>query len=130
MEVWQTGSSSLNQSNSTIHYSENAGHIIDSENLVLTNSLADDYHIWALEWTETSLAFSIDGQAYKTIDISDAKYAAFKQPFFLLLNIAIDGTLGGAPDAIINTPQKMLVDYVKLYQDPSNTNKQFTKTTN
>ncbi|WP_051640873.1 family 16 glycosylhydrolase [Thiomicrorhabdus sp. Milos-T2] len=127
MEVWQTGGASLNQSNSTIHYSENAGHVIDSGDLVLTDSLADDYHIWALEWTETSLAFSIDGQAYKTIDISDAKYAAFKQPFFLLLNIAIDGTLGGAPDAIINTPQKMLVDYVKLYQDASNTNNLFTE---
>jgi len=34
----------------------------------------------------------------------------------MILNVAIGGTLGGAPDASTPWPQTMLVDYVRVYQ--------------
>ncbi|MBN2864385.1 MAG: glycoside hydrolase family 16 protein, partial [Thiotrichales bacterium] len=127
MEVWQTGGSTLNQSNSTIHYFD-GGRVLEGDSIVLADSLADDFRVWTMEWKPNSISVSVEGEEYLTLDTSDAKYAAFKEPFFLLMNIAIDGTLGGTPEAIVNTPQTMLVDYVRLYQDTENTENIFNET--
>jgi len=41
----------------------------------------------------------------------------FDQPFFLILNVAVGGNLGGPifPDTVF--PATMAVDYVRLYQE-------------
>jgi beta-glucanase (GH16 family) len=39
----------------------------------------------------------------------------FDQPQFLLLNVAVGGNWPGYPDAATVLPQRMLVDYVRVY---------------
>jgi hypothetical protein len=46
--------------------------------------------------------------------------APFDQDFHFILNIAIGGVWPGAPDASTVFPQEMLVDYVRVYQNPNN----------
>jgi beta-glucanase (GH16 family) len=40
----------------------------------------------------------------------------FDQPFFLILNVAVGGAWPGNPDATSVFPQRMLVDYVRVYR--------------
>ena len=40
----------------------------------------------------------------------------FDQPFFIILNLAIGGTLGGAIDPNLEFPLRYYVDYVRVYQ--------------
>jgi beta-glucanase (GH16 family) len=41
----------------------------------------------------------------------------FNKPHFIILNLAIGGTMGGSvDDAIFNVPRIMYVDYVRVYQ--------------
>jgi len=40
----------------------------------------------------------------------------FNQPKSLLLNLAVGGNWPGDPDATSTFPQKMLVDYVRVYE--------------
>jgi beta-glucanase (GH16 family) len=40
----------------------------------------------------------------------------FDHPFFILLNVAVGGSWPGYLDATTVFPQKMLVDYVRVYQ--------------
>ena len=41
---------------------------------------------------------------------------AFDQPFFIILNLAIGGTLGGLVSPETAFPAEYLVDYVRVYQ--------------
>lgn len=85
-----------------------------------------DFNVYALEWEENELRAYINGEEYFTfanerIANPNADYEEwpFDKPFHLLLNIAVGGSWGGVqgvdPDI---WPQRMVVDYVRVYQRP------------
>jgi beta-glucanase (GH16 family) len=80
---------------------------------------ADDFHIFAIEWTADAIAFEVDGEVYATrssASLPAGKAWVFDHPFFMLINLAVGGTWPGAPDATTVFPQTMRVDYVRVYQ--------------
>lgn len=104
--------------NGTVHgpgYS--AGGAISSS-YALPNSRFDlDYHVFAVEWTEDQIDFFVDDYLYNRITKSDVPGQwVYDHPFFLILNIAVGGNYVGFPTAQTPFPQKMTIDYVKVYQ--------------
>jgi beta-glucanase (GH16 family) len=82
--------------------------------LPVTND-ANNMHTYAIDWRPTSLIFSVDGVPYFTVNRADVKTWLFDKPFFLILNVAVGGTMGGdVPDTAV-LPYKMVVDYVRVY---------------
>ncbi len=82
--------------------------------------IADDFHIYAIEWAADQISWYYDGIKYSTVtraDLGDRKWV-FDHPFFLILNLAVGGHLPGAvsPDTLF--PAQMYVDYVRVYQKP------------
>jgi beta-glucanase (GH16 family) len=86
--------------------------------LDLPSPVADDFHTWAIEWSEDHIAWFIDGQRYhEATPASVAPSAwAFNHPFYLLLNVAVGGQFGGPVGADTTFPQSMTVDYVRVYE--------------
>jgi len=84
----------------------------------LGQPVADDFHTVALQWEPDGLAWFVDGELYHEVTSGDVEPNewVFEQPFFMLLNVAVGGNLGGPifPDTVF--PARMLVDYVRLYQ--------------
>ena len=84
----------------------------------LGEPVADAFHTFALEWEPGRLAWYLDGSLYHEVTREQvgAHEWVFEQPFFMLLNVAVGGTLGGLvfPDTAF--PAEMLVDYVRLYR--------------
>jgi beta-glucanase (GH16 family) len=81
-----------------------------------------DFHVYSVEWTPKIIEFSVDGRKSFTFENEGTGRAAwpFDSPFFLILNVAIGGDRGGQKgidDAIF--PQRMEVDYVRVYQRPA-----------
>jgi beta-glucanase (GH16 family) len=79
---------------------------------------ADDYHVFAVEWEPNVVRFYVDDQLYQTrttADIPAGTQWAFNHSFFVILNVAVGGNWPGSPDASTVFPQKMLVDYVRVY---------------
>lgn len=77
------------------------------------------FHVYTMEWTETSIKTYVDDKLYFTFDKSDSNFEVwpFDKRFHLLLNIAIGGSWGGAQGIDDNIfPQKMEIDYVRVYQ--------------
>jgi beta-glucanase (GH16 family) len=79
------------------------------------------FHIWRMDWTEKDIALYIDDQLLIKVDM-DSLYNKdgsnthpFKQPHYMLLNLAMGGTNGGE---LANTkfPNRFEVDYVRVYQ--------------
>jgi beta-glucanase (GH16 family) len=80
---------------------------------------SDDFHIYAVEWDSDSISFFVDHNLYVRRTRADLKPGwkwAFDKPFFLLLNVAVGGDWPGSPDATTIFPQRMLVDYVRVYR--------------
>ena len=78
---------------------------------------SDDFHVFAIDWAPGSIAFSVDGNVYRTVKPGSLPSSApwvFDKPFFLILNVAVGGTFPGNPDASAQFPQEMVVDYVRV----------------
>jgi beta-glucanase (GH16 family) len=80
--------------------------------------LGDAFHVYAIEWTSSQVAFYVDDTLYEmqTKTGATGRTWEFDHPFFILLNVAVGGTWPGAPDSTTTFPQTMKVDYVRVYQ--------------
>lgn len=79
----------------------------------------DEFHVYSIEWNSEKIDFLLDGKMYFvfTNDHKTENEWPFDQPFYLKLNIALGGDWGGIhgmDDSVF--PQKMIVDYVRVYQ--------------
>jgi beta-glucanase (GH16 family) len=80
---------------------------------------SDAYHIFAVQWDSAYIRFFVDGKNYFTIDHTIvARYGkwVFDHPFFIMLDNEVGGLWPGSPNSATVFPQKMLVDYVRVYQ--------------
>jgi beta-glucanase (GH16 family) len=86
---------------------------------IYKNDLHKSFHVYAAEWSEESISFFVDGEKYFSFK-NDQKGTAvwpFDQSFYLILNIAVGGNWGGKKGVDNQIfPQKMQVDYVRVYQ--------------
>ncbi len=83
-----------------------------------TYNIADDFHTYAIEWDTDQISWFYDGVKYSTYtraDVGDRKWV-FDQPFFIILNLAIGGTLGGLVPPTTEFPAQYQIDYVRVYQ--------------
>ncbi len=79
----------------------------------------DEYHNYQMEWTEDYFEFFIDDISYCKYNKSDddGSYDAwpFDKEFFLIINTAVGGGLGGPVDDSM-LPYLFEIEYVRVYQ--------------
>lgn len=78
------------------------------------------FHVYAFEWYPNRMDFYVDGKRFFTARQPRKptwKNWPFDVKFYLILNVAIGGTWGGK-QGIKNSifPQKMEIDYIRVYQ--------------
>jgi len=86
---------------------------------------SEKFHVYAIEWDAEHIDFFVDGKKYFTYrnDKSGPDAWPFDKDQYLILNIAVGGSWGGqkgVDDSIF--PQKLTVDYVRVYQRPDEKN--------
>ena len=80
---------------------------------------ADDYHVYAVEWSPQRVEFLVDEKSYHVVtpaSLPKGTQWVYNHPFFIILNMAVGGSWPGNPDETSVFPQKMLVDYVRVYE--------------
>lgn len=83
----------------------------------LAQPVKDSFHVFAVEWTPTEIRWYMDGQQFHTVTPATVPGEwVFDHDFFLILNVAVGGYWPGYPDATTVFPQRMTVDYVRVYQ--------------
>jgi len=92
------------------------GWTLDSQFKTFDEVLTDDYHIFEADWDEDRIIGKIDGNTYFSKPIDPGTQEEFLKSFFMILNVAVGGTLGGPPNDSTTWPQEMLVDWVRVYQ--------------
>lgn len=102
-----------NTISSALHYPGNSG----GNAIVGTTSVEtaiSEFHNYTVEWTPDSIKFVVDGELVHNSLVNNAT-TPFNSDFFLIMNVAMGGTLGGAIDSEF-TEDTMEVDYVRVYQ--------------
>jgi beta-glucanase (GH16 family) len=95
-----------------------AGGGVTSAYTLSQGRFSDSFHVFAAEWEPQVIRFYVDDVLYATrmpADLPKGGRWVFDHPFFLILNLAVGGNFPGSPDASTMFPQRMLVDYVRVY---------------
>ncbi len=105
----------------TVHWwdDDSESHTSFGENLQFVSPLTDDFHIFEVVWDEQRIVGKIDDIPYFVKVIDPVTMSEFLNDFFLILNIAVGGNMGGAPDESTVWPQQMRVDWIRVYQPES-----------
>ena len=81
-------------------------------NTAVTNA-SSEFHLYTVEWTDVSVKIYLDDVMY--YELANSSTLPFNSDFFLILNVAMGGTLGGTIDPAFSE-DTMEIDYVKVYQ--------------
>jgi beta-glucanase (GH16 family) len=82
----------------------------------------DKVHIWRMDWDENYIRLYLDDELLNEVSLTETingekgqKRNPFKQPHYILLNLALGGNNGGPIDNKA-FPMDYEVDYVRVYQ--------------
>ena len=109
--------------NGTLHFGNPHQWITGHYDLPAGAVFSEDFHVFSLEWTPEEIVWFVDGEPFQTADqwstsVEDNPFPApFDVDFYLIVNVAVGGNFPGNPDATSIFPQRMLVDYVRVYQE-------------
>jgi beta-glucanase (GH16 family) len=87
--------------------------------LLMDQPLADDFHVYAIDWSPGRISWTVDGIPYHEATPADVAPNdwVYDHPFFLLLNLAVGGQFGGAVSTTTPFPAEMVIDHVRVYQE-------------
>jgi len=101
---------------SAIHTPSSYGGTINKGNKFVSN-VSTEFHIYTVNWTVEKIEFSIDDTIFYTYNPSnkDSNTWPFDANQFIIFNVAMGGTFGGAIDPNFSEGI-MEVDYIRVYQ--------------
>src|SRR6185503_5257969 len=77
------------------------------------------FRVYAIEWDAQFIKWFVDDRQTHIIDITPATLEEFHKPFFLNLNLAINGSFPQMDPNRAEFPLFMKVDYVRVYKKRS-----------
>ena len=96
----------------TLHYPGNSGGNGNTNTITIANA-STQFHVYKAIWSPASIKMYVDDVLFHSVANSAA--IPFNSDFFLILNVAMGGTFGGAIDPAF-TQSSMEVDYIRVYQ--------------
>jgi len=77
-------------------------------------TLSSDFHVYALDWYSDHMVFSLDGVPVARSDFNTTS-PFFTGTYYLILDVAIGGTMGGTINDAGGFPMDMVLDYVRVH---------------
>jgi beta-glucanase (GH16 family) len=102
----------------TVHWSTGSGSHAEfgGSRSLTSGKFIDEFHVFSIVWDSNSIRWYLDDNQYHVIDITPADLNEFQEKFFFIFNVAVGGNWPGNPDATTVFPQRMIVDYVRVFQ--------------
>jgi len=103
----------------TLHWSNSGSHASKGANFsLLTGDYSKQFHVFSIIWKQDDITWYVDDQKYLEVSATDT--GASNYPFnanqFLIFNVAVGGNWPGSPDNNTEFPERMFVDYVRVFQ--------------
>jgi beta-glucanase (GH16 family) len=118
MELIGGGTTRDNRVYGTIHWKDANGSAVNyGGNYTLpSGNFIDKFHVFSIIWDASSIKWYVDDIKFHEVDTTPDALSEFQNNFFLLFNVAVGGNWPGSPNASTTFPQKMVVDYVRVFQ--------------
>jgi beta-glucanase (GH16 family) len=83
-----------------------------------SGDFSQEFHVFSIIWSEDNIEWKVDDQTYLSTSASDVGSAnyPFNAEQFFIFNVAVGGNWPGPPDNTTVFPQRMFVDYVRIFQ--------------
>ena len=82
-----------------------------------SSDFSTGFNVFSIIRTENQIEWRVNDEPFYQFNIDDSpNHAPFRKPFFLIFNVAVGGNWPGYPDASTTFPQKMIVDYVRVFE--------------
>lgn len=93
-------------------------HMGNSYTLSGEETFNEKFHVFSLVWEANEVRWYVDDNHIHTVTPSQTAPVAypFNDEFFFIMNIAVGGNWPGYPDETTVFPQRMIVDYVRVFQ--------------
>ena len=112
IDIMEHVGNSLNRIHGSLHHPSNFGGNASTSTVMVPN-VSTEFHVYSLDWSPTSIKFSVDNVVFYTF--SNSSSLPFNNPFFFIFNCAMGGNFGGAVDPNF-TAATLEVDYIHVYQ--------------
>jgi beta-glucanase (GH16 family) len=112
IDIMEHKGNDLNRIFGTLHYPGRSGGSADGSSRIISNA-STEFHVYKVEWTAAAIKIYVDDVLFHTVANSTA--IPFNHNFFIIMNVAMGGTFGGAVDPNFNSAS-MEVDYIRVYQ--------------
>lgn len=101
---------------SALHTPSSSGATVNMESTTVEDA-SEAFHVYSVNWSEDEISFLIDDEVYYSYSPTEKTAATwpFDADQFLILNVAMGGTLGGVIDPAF-VEASMEIDYVRVYQ--------------
>ena len=81
-----------------------------------SGEFSDGFHVFSMIREPDRVRWLVDDVEYYSFTLSSAAdFDAFRLPFFLIFNIAVGGRWPGYPNDSTSFPQRMVIDYVRIF---------------
>jgi beta-glucanase (GH16 family) len=104
----------------TLHWDFNGNHACtcDKPGYTLSaGSLHDRFHVFSITWDQNFITWYVDDVQFNKIDVTPVTLNEFHSNFFFILNVAVGGNWPGNPDGNTQFPQRMFIDYIRVFQN-------------
>jgi len=113
IDVMEHAGNSINTIHGTLHYPGSSGGNADGGTTTVDNATTE-FHTYTVEWTPSEILFVVDNTVVYHTFVNDNS-TPYNSDFFLIINLAMGGTFGGAIDSAF-TQDTFEVDYIRVFQ--------------
>jgi beta-glucanase (GH16 family) len=101
----------------TVHWDNAGSYASYGDHYSLPTGIFNDkFHVFSIVWDVDNIKWYMDDILFNTIDITPDELDEFQKSFFVIFNVAVGGNWPGSPDSSTQFPQKMVVDYIRIFQ--------------
>ncbi len=99
-----------------VHY-EDGGYQYETGSSDLSQGdFSEQFHVFTVVWDKDKIEWYVDNNHFKTFSKNGINGYPFNNSFFFIMNVAVGGRWPGNPDETTVFPQKMEVDYIRVFQ--------------
>ncbi|MEB8344757.1 glycoside hydrolase family 16 protein [Flavobacteriaceae bacterium KMM 6898] len=116
IDIMEHVGNNIGEVSSAIHTPSSFGNTVN-KGIIGIPDTTTEFHVYTVDWTADKMDFYVDDTLFYTYNPStkNSDTWPFNKDQFILLNIAMGGTLGGTIDPNF-TQDTMEIDYVRVYQ--------------
>jgi beta-glucanase (GH16 family) len=120
-DIMELVGSAPSQVTGSLHWQQaggSEGTYNNNYDLASGQDFSQQFHVFSLIWQNNSAQLLVDDHVYVSGGLSNVTSGnyPFNSPFFFIFNVAVGGDWPGSPDNTTNFPQRMFVDYVRVFE--------------